>query len=194
MKSPPPQISILLQTKFVPVFLDLQKKIWVLLTRGKSCFFPAQFEDFPQILIFYLIGLESNYCSNITQTLIVPQAFLSWQTSELSRPASYANFGKFWLLRFARLSKKCQNCATLLNWIFNYSFIRVICYLSAKFSFTFIFLSRRERQVEKFKLLEERFYFYDQKYRSLHVFQDFYVIKLSNIQKLSITSKNSETI
>ena len=44
-----------------------------------------------------------------------------------------------------------------------------------------------QRQVEKFKLLEERFYFY-QKYRSLHVFQDFYVIKLSNIWKLSITS------
>ena len=153
MKSPPPQISILLQTKFVPVFLDLQKKLWVLLTRGKSCFFPAQFEDFPQILIFYLIGLESNYCSNITQTLIVPQAFLSWQTSELLPPASYANCRKLWLLRFARLSKKCQNCATLLNWIFNYSFIRVICYLSAKFSFTFIFLSRRaeaSREIQTF--------------------------------------------
>ena len=62
---------------------------------------------------------------------------------------------------WVRNVQKDQNCATLLNWIFNYSFIRVICYLSAKFSFTFIFLSRRRQ--EKFKLLEEIFYFH-QKY------------------------------
>ena len=68
--------------------------------------------------------------------------------------------------------------------LFIYSgYLLFVCKVLLHFHIPF----QARRQVEKFKLLEERFYFY-QKYRSLHVFQDFYVIKLSNIWKLSITS------
>ena len=151
MKSPPPQISILLQTKFVPVFLDLQKKNYGFYWQE------ARVVSFQHNLKTFLKSSSSTWSAWNQMIVVISDKltviFLSWQTSEQSRPASYGNFRKFWLLRFARLSKKCQNCATLLNWIFNYSFIRVICYLSAKFSFTFIFLSRRaeaSREIQTF--------------------------------------------